>query len=87
VTEHVNIMGELVAEVRRVATLREQWAQIGRSMASLGSPLTGFRVRIDVAPAMALMDAALDRAAKAAASGEAHDILVSLLELREFKGD
>jgi hypothetical protein len=77
-------MGALASEIRRVATLRERYRVMGPENDHYRL-VTGQTLHVNVAPALVLMDAALDAAIAAADSGEALDCARALQGLREFR--
>lgn len=69
----MNVAEKLAREIRRVAELRCQYEEVGRLP------------NVIVGPAMMLMDAALERACKAAGTNDAMIQIVVLQELEGFE--
>jgi hypothetical protein len=73
--ETINAMERLTREIERVAVLREQYRALGNKGLA----------QLNVGPAIHLMTAALEAAHRAAASGDALEIIRVLQDLQGFE--
>ena len=73
-----NVMQALVREVRGVQRLRGRYAQVEKDLDERPMP-GGYRMSLNMKPALFLMDQALDRAERAAGSGDLQTCMAVLI--------
>jgi hypothetical protein len=81
-----NVMEALAREIARVAALRERWRRLGEDNSKF-TLATGQKLNVNVEPAIALMDRALDAAVAAAGMGDALECIRALQGLQGFRDE